>query len=360
MTNLPVSPEDITPEWLTGALTPRFPGVHVDTIELREVRHVTNCHSHLRIGYKRDAGAPEFVFCKLPPVAEPRRSVILKSEMGYTEALFYEQLAPHLPQFRLPDVYVAQRNDSDLSFIMIMEDLVHGGCEVPDGTWGIAPDSAARALEELAALHVRYEDPARRAAEVPWAPLARTRPAPGLGLLRFGLDNHRDKMTAAVARTAEVYLDHHAALIDLWASGPGPATVVHGDCHTGNLFVDKGRTGFLDWGVINITTPLRDAGYFLTMALQPDDRRAHEVDLLKHYLTARRALGGADISFDDAWRAHRLHALYTVPAACQILTFPEDAPPKRKVFASGFLNRVEAALDDLEALDALKQVTGIS
>ena len=207
--------------------------------------------------------------------------------MGFKEALFYERLAPTLRQFRIPDVYVVQRDDRDLSFIMIMEDLVRAGCAVPDGTWGIAPDSAARALEELAALHVRYEDPARRAADVPWASPASARPAPGIGLLRFGLDNHRDKMTSAVERTAEIYVDHHAALIELWASGPGPATVVHGDTHTGNLFVDAGRTGFLDWGVINVTTPLRDAGYFLTMAMQPDDRRAHEVDLLKHYLAAR-------------------------------------------------------------------------
>jgi hypothetical protein len=158
---------------------------------------------------------------------------------------------------------------------------------------------------------------------------------------------------------AEIYVEHHAELIALWSGGPGPATVVHGDPHTGNLFDDGGRTGFLDWGVINVTTPLRDAGYFLTMGMQIEDRRAHQVELLRHYLDVRRAMGGAPIAWDDAWRAHRLHALYCVPAACQIVTFPPDAPPRRKVFAAGFLARVEAALEDLDALGALGEVSSL-
>jgi len=114
-----------------------------------------------------------------------------------------------------------------------------------------------------------------------------------------------------------------------------------------------GRTGFLDWGVINVTTPLRDASYFVNMAMQVEDRRTHEEDLLRHYLDARRALGGEPIGWDEAWQAHRLHALYCVVAACSIVTFPTDAPERRRIFADAFLARVEAAIEDLESLDAL-------
>ncbi len=130
---------------------------------------------------------------------------------------------------------------------------------------------------------------------------------------------------------------------------------MHGDPHIGNLFDDDGRTGFLDWGVINVTTPLRDASYFINMAMQIEDRRAHERDLLRHYLEAREALGGEPIVWDEAWQAHRLHALYCVVAACSISTFPADAPEPRRIFANAFLARVEAAIDDLESLDALQR-----
>src|SRR4029079_16542310 len=186
---------------------------------------------------------------------------------------------------------------------------------------------AAVALEELADLHVRFEDPARREREVPWAPLARDGKPTGLGLLRYGLDHHRDKLSDLFAWATETYLAHPEEYIALWAHGPGPHTVNHGDPHLGNLFDDHGRVGFLDWGVINVTTPIRDAGYFIRMAMQVEDRRAHERvalrsehrgaqerELLRHYLDVRAALGGAPIAFDDAWLAHRLHSLYCVPA----------------------------------------------
>ncbi len=354
---LPRTPDEIEPDWLTNALADRYPDAHVAGIAVREVRHVTNTHAHIRIEYDRPTSAPVNMFCKMPPVDPERREIIARSRMGPNEVQFYTRLAPNVPQFRIPDVYVARTDERDQSFLMLMEDLREAGCRVPDGTWGIAPDAAARALEELAAMHVRLEDPPRRAAEAPWAPLAQDGRAPGLGLLQFGLDHHREKLSAGFARAAEVYIDRHAELIALWASGPGPATVVHGDPHLGNLFDDHGRVGFLDWGVINVTTPIRDAGYFITMAMQVEDRRAHETDLLRHYLDARRAHGGAPISFDDAWFAHRLHSLYCVPAACQIVTFPENATPQRKVFAAAFLARVEAALADLDPLAALSQIT---
>jgi hypothetical protein len=349
---VPAGPYDITPTWLEHALAPRYPGVRVRSVEAVEVRQVTNTHAFLRVEYEDAHGAPARMFCKMLPLDPDRRTVLAASQMGPKEVLFYERLAPHLA-LRVPDVYVARHDPRDESFVLLMEDLSASACRVSDGTWGITPDSAARALEDLAALHVRFEDPRRRLAEVPWAPLAEHVPPYGMAPLRYGLDHHRDRLSDEFARAAEIYIAHPAELVHLWANGPGPATVVHGDTHIGNLFDDGGRTGFLDWGVINVTTPLRDASYFITMAMQIEDRRAHERDLLRHYLKARAALGGESVGWDDAWQAHRLHALYCVVAACSIVKFPADAPPARQVFANAFLARVEAAISDLDSLTAL-------
>jgi hypothetical protein len=351
-TVVPAGPSDITAAWLGDALASRYPGVRVGAVEVAEVRQVTNTHAFLRVAYEEAQGAPARMFCKMLPLDPDRRTVLAASQMGPKEVLFYDRLAPHLP-LRVPDVFVARHDPRDGSFVLLMEDLGASSCRVSDGTWGITADSAARALEDLAALHVRFEDPTRRSAEVPWAPLAEEVRPYGMVPLRYGLDHHRDRLSDEFARAAEIYIAHPAELIHLWAKGPGPATVVHGDTHIGNLFDDGGRTGFLDWGVINVTTPLRDASYFLTMALQTEERRAHERDLLGHYLAAREALGGEPIGWDEAWQAHRLHALYCVVAACQIVTFPAGAPPARQVFANAFLARVEAAISDLDSLGAL-------
>ena len=135
--------------------------------------------------------------------------------------------------------------------------------------------------------------------------------------------------------------------------------MIHGDPHIGNLFDDHGRTGYLDWGILHVGTPLRDVGYFLAMALDIEDRRRAERDLLRHYLEARRARGGSAIDFDAAWLAHRVHAAYTVPACCQIVTFPANISPGRRVFSEAFLARAEAAVEDLEARSALREFAGI-
>jgi len=353
--SVPAGPHEITPAWLEDALAPRYPGVRVGAIGVVEVRQVTNTHAFLRVQYEDAMGAPERMFCKMLPLDPDRRTVLAASQMGPKEVLFYDRLAPHLA-LRVPDVYVARHDAKDESFVLLMEDLGASDCRVSDGTWGITPDSAATALEDLAALHVRFEDPQRRLAEVPWAPRAEDVPPYGMAPLQFGLDHHRDRLSDTFAQAAETYIADPARLKRVWANGPGPPTLVHGDTHIGNLFDDGGRTGFFDWGVINVTTPLRDASYFITMALQSEDRRANEHDLLRQYLGAREALGGEPIGWDEAWEAHRLHALYCVVAACQIVTFPADAPPARQVFANAFLARAEAAISDLDSLGALGAV----
>jgi len=347
---LPATPDEIDAAWLTRAMAPRHPGIRVATVEVTEVHEVTNTHVRLRAGYDEPAGAPERLFCKMPPLDPARRELIGRTGMGPREARFYAELAPALA-FRVPHVSVALHDARDNSFVLVMEDLEASGCTVSDGTVGVAPDSAARALEELADLHRRFEDASARDA-VPWIPATRPDSSYGAALLQQALDHHRERMSDDFAALAELYVTSSDALQDLWRRGP--VTIVHGDPHIGNLFDDHGRTGFLDWGIVRVGAAMRDVGYFLTMAMSIEDRRAHERDLLHHYLDVRRASGAAPIAFDDAWSAHRLHAAYTVPACCQIVVFPEGITERRRIFSEAFLARAEAAVADLEALDAVR------
>jgi hypothetical protein len=105
---------------------------------------------------------------------------------------------------------------------------------------------------------------------------------------------------------------------------------------------------------MRVGAAMRDASYFLMMAMSVEDRRLHERELLRHYLDVRHTLGAEPIAPDDAWLAYRLHAAYTVPACCQIVVFPENVTERRRVFAEAFLGRAEAAVADLDALGAVR------
>jgi len=353
--DIPKDAGQIDAGWLTQALEVRHPGVCVASVELLDRHEVTNSHARFRARYEESAGAPEALFCKLLPGEPGRREAIAATGMGLREALFYQQLAPSL-EMRVPSVHAALCDPTDGAFVLLMEDLTTTGCTVSDGTQGVPVDSAARALEDIAELHVRFEDPARRRQLASWV----SEPGPssdyGADRLRYGLDHHRDRLSDAFADLAELYIEQRDALHALWH--PGPRTVIHGDLHIGNLFQDGPRTGFLDWGIITVSTPLRDLSYFLTMAMSIDDRRANERALIEHYLDVRRALGGAPFTFDEAWRNHRIQAAYNVPASCQVVTFPADASDRRKRFADAFLARAQASLEDLEVRAAIRDVGG--
>jgi len=353
---LPDTPAAIDAAWLTAALAERYPGVRVASVEVVETHELTNLHARVHVTYDDPAGAPSAMFCKLPPLDPARRGSIASTGMGHREARFYADLAPTVAM-RVPAVHFSRDDETDGSFLVLLEDLTTTGCTVPDGTRGVSPHAAAGALEDLAAFHVRFEDPGRRRAEAPWVPSVAQGSAYGATMLRYGLEHHRHRLSHDFCSVAELYISHGDALDALWRQGP--TTVVHGDPHIGNLFDDHGRTGFLDWGLIKVFSPLRDVSYFLTMGLSIDDRRRHESALLRHYLDVRSAGGGAAISFDEAWLAHRLHAAYTVPACCQIVTFPPGLSERRLVFAEAFLARAEAAISDLEACRAVREATGL-
>jgi aminoglycoside phosphotransferase (APT) family kinase protein len=353
---LPRSPDEIDAAWLSRALAPRHPGVRVADVAVVRREEATNDHAWLRIRYDEPAGAPASMFCKLLPCEPRRREAIARTGMGLREALFYERLAPRLA-LRVPAVHSVLHDERDGSFLLLMEDLEASGCTVSEGPPGVAPGSARRALEDLAALHVGFEDEARRRSEAAWVPEPTAESDYGAVRLRYGLEHHRDRLSHSFAELARLYVDERLALHSVWHEGP--KTVIHGDPHIGNLFDDHGRTGFFDWGLIQVTTPLRDVSYFLAMALSVDDRRRHERELLRHYLEARARLGGARIGFDEAWLAHRVHAAYTVVASCQIVTFPDGIGEERRVFADAFLARASAAVEDLESRAALRRVAGV-
>lgn len=351
---VPLDASEIDADWLTDALQPRFPGVRVAAIEVAQQRQVTNAHATLRVTYDSANGAPATMFCKLLPSDPQRRDAIIRTGMGPREVRFYEQLAPSLPM-RLPQSFVA-RERTDGAFVLLLEDLEASGCTISDGPTGAPLDAAAAALEDLAALHLRFVDANVRAQQVPWIPATSSTSDYGSVMLQYGLDNHRDRLSDEFAEMAELCIARPSELQEMWHRGP--QTVIHGDPHIGNLFFDDGRVGFLDWGIINVNTPLRDVSYFLTMSLTVEDRRRAERDLLTHWLEIWNAGGGTPISWDDAWLAHRVHAAYTVLASCQVVTFPADATPQRQVFAAAFLDRAQSAVADLEARAAIEEFGG--
>ena len=350
MCALPVDASGLTPAWLSAVL-----GAEVVDATVLDYASATNQRMRIDLTYAATRTGPTSLFVKLPPLDPAHREMIGATGMGEREARFYADVAPSL-ELRVPRAYYAAFAD-DGNFALLLEDLAAGGCAFSDGAWGVTADAAAGALEELARFHARFEDPAVRSAVAPW--LAAPQPYRGdfaAQLMRAVLDEHGDALTPAYLAAGELYIKHHARLDELWNAGP--QTYIHGDTHIGNVFLDRGRVGFFDWGLSRVSTALRDVSYFLTMAVDPGERRKSESDLLRLYLTALRAAGGADIAFDEAWSLHRVQAGYTVVAT--FLAFmPSYATGDANDLGVALRKHSELALDDLQVVDAIRAALAV-
>ena len=344
MPTIPATASDLTPAWLSEVLDAEVVGVQV-------LDHAFATNQRVRIGltYANEGGGPPTLFVKLAPLDPAHREMIGATGMGEREVRFYADVASSL-DLRVPRAHCAAADEG--AFVLLLEDLTATGCRFSEGEWGITADDAAGALEDLARFHARFEDPAMRTAAAPWLAVPRARRTDLTAQrLRTVLDGHGDALTSTYIAAGELYVEHHARLDELWNSGP--QTYIHGDTHIGNVFLDGSVVGFLDWGLSRVSTPLRDVSYFLTMTVDPEERRRSERDLLRLYLDALRAAGGADIGFDEAWSVHRVQAGYTVVAT--FLAFmPSYASADGRGLGLALRRNAELALEDLEVVDALR------
>lgn len=95
-------------------------------------------------------------------------------------------------------------------------------------------------------------------------------------------------------------------------TGEVPSTcVIHGDAHSGNTYLDRdGRACWLDWQCTQGGHWATDVSYHMGTALSIGDRRAHERELLEHYLGELAAHGVDPPPWDEAWERYTLHFSY--------------------------------------------------
>jgi aminoglycoside phosphotransferase (APT) family kinase protein len=349
---LPTTAEAITPGWLGEVLGSSGP--RVAAVEVAGAHSGTTGRAMLRVRWEPpDAGLPERIFAKLPPDDAIQRQMVAATDMGRREARFYADLARAVP-VRVPAPLWAGWGPDSSQYLMLLEDLAASGCDFPTAADPGLLDFTRAVVEELARLHARFADWPRFAASHPWVAGA-MRNEWGRLLVQAGLDAYRDGMPPEFAAIGELYVAHMEAIND-WLDR-GPHTLVHGDCHLGNLFRDRSRPGFLDWACTSHAPGLRDVAYFLCNSIPVEMRRKEERDLLARYREALRAAGAAVAPLDATWRDYRRLSLTSWVAA----TATAAAASRMQPIEVGLraMKRTNAAAADLELVPLLREALGV-
>ena len=305
---LPVEVDDLRARWFSDAL-------QREVTQATVIDRSTGTTGRARVALLGEPGVPASVFVKLPPFGEQQRALVDRTGMGVTEARFYRDLARELP-VHVPEVLFAATDGHE--YVMVLEDLVATGCRFPSPE---DPDIAAHArdiVEQLAALHAPFWESPRFATggDLDWLAARGARGGGGgRAFIQQAVEVLGDTMDDAFNRIADLYLARTDDIVRLWREGPG--TLVHGDSHIGNLFVDTAnadRTGFLDWAVVCQAPGIRDVAYTMCNSVPADLREAIERDLVGRYCELLAAYGVA-LDPEDAWDQYRVHAVYSWVAA---------------------------------------------
>jgi len=291
-------------EWLSRALGDRHVGCDVVSVGVRESRSTVASKHFLETQYRNPG---------VPPA--PRRLCIkgyfddaqTRARAGESEARFYRDCSQGTSA-RIPACSYAALDEGSGSSVLILEDLAASGAVLLDARHRIAPDLAAATLRQLALRHAEtWNDP--RLGESWLAPrMSSLAQSIGRDRLQELLDRPRADGLDSATRTAERVQSAMLALADL--PEDSPRCMLHGDTHAGNIYSTPDGPGLLDWQLVQRGGWATDVAYHIGSALETEERRRVEWDLLRFYLGCLVDLGITPPSWESAATAYRQHLAY--------------------------------------------------
>jgi len=356
----PTDVRDLTPALLTAVMSATTPGVIVDELEIIETKHAGE-----GVASTADRVVLELTYAPGAPDDLPTR-IVLKTmlvaphappTMYENEVRFYAEIRPEL-ELEAPRVFGSHfAPGSRGRFGLLLEDLRQRDARFPNATEPVTLPAIVSILDQLAEIHARFWCSTRFATDLAWVPtpirggMADVFNDFGYELIQSQVDLHPFK------RELIAPLGHSVA--DLWAmllrvredQAASPATLLHGDPHIGNTYLLPGeRGGLLDWQLLTRGCFAHDVIYLLVTGLAPEIRRAHQRELLEHYLGRLRASGVEDSpDADAAWLLCRKASLWGLVIGW-LITPPANYGLQ---ITRENIERTVAAVQDLDALDAI-------
>ncbi|MGD0959617.1 MAG: phosphotransferase [Methylomonas sp.] len=310
------SPEQINKSWAQHIISHHAAGARVSGVEIRSITIGTTTRLKITVDHDAQGAAPRRWFVKIPSLSLKARLITALPGLLHKEVHFYNLLSHSVP-LRLPKVLAAQ-SAAWLGATVVMGDVSESDFRAGQAADALSLAQAQQVIKQLAQLHAHYwRHPDLKQAH-PWLSGFKTRAENHLGtfmatpLMKRGLFLAGELIPAGLHRSALGYAANRGKFMSLLAQGP--LTIVHHDCHPGNLFWTDRGPGFLDWQLVRIGEGVGDIAYFLSTALPPESRRANERRLLAYYLSELSELGILPPNEETFYQRYRAHLSYAFEA----------------------------------------------
>jgi len=302
---VPVSLERaLDPEWLTQALAPVSGGRRVVAVELAE--EIRTMASKLRIVLRFAQDPAPHHYC-LKAFLDSGQNAGMGGAVTLREADFYQRIAPQL-SMRTPPCAAVVIDREACRGLLLMADLVAAGAHFCSALEPFTAEQAAQTLDQIARLHVRGD--LLRGQD--WIPcrVETIAQRPHFSTARLQALMHDERRGELDARTLDAALLLESMKLLAARNAQRPQTLLHGDCHAGNIYWTAEGPGFADWQLIQRGNWALDVAYHLAAVLPEDVAAGEERRLLDHYLDALRRHGGEAPEREAAWEDYRCAQVY--------------------------------------------------
>jgi hypothetical protein len=309
-------PSDLSIDWAQRVIDKHHSDIVVANVVILSVDIGTTTRIRIKVEHNRPKIFPEKWFVKLPSLAWQAKLITALPRLLHTEVRFYNEVA--LPEtFRLPH-FLAGQSEFGKGAVLVLSDLMEIGFVPGNPGDALTYTQAARVVRQLASFHAYFWNKEHYAQLYQWlaGPVRSVEDFLGavfaLQLMKRGLHKAAKLVPLELHAQALNYARQRKKVMRFLQDAP--QTLVHHDCHPGNLFWDESKPGFLDWQLVRFGEGVSDIAYFLATSLNPDLRRQHEVELIQLYAQCLKDYGIEPIHFDALFDRYRAHLIYPFEA----------------------------------------------
>ncbi|MFZ2171353.1 MAG: phosphotransferase [Methylococcaceae bacterium] len=347
------SPNGLTVDWAQRIVDSHSIDMIVSKVDIVSVDIGTTTRVRITVEHNGPETFPRRWFVKLPSMAWRARWITALPRLLHTEVRFYNEITDSIPISR-PAILAAQ-SKFGWGSTLVLTDVTEFGASPGSSGDALTSAQAALIVEQLAYFHAHFWNKATPSLRYRWLanPVRRLEDLLGTAfavpLMKRGLRRAGSLIPSHLHAPAIHYAHHRRRAMRFLSEGP--QTLVHHDCHPGNLFWHKSQPGFLDWQLVRTGEGISDVAYFLATALDPVTRRLHEARLLSNYVRILMNNGAAGIDMASQLPRYRAHLIY--PFEAMLVTL---AIGGMMDLASNLelIRRTVAAVEDLDAFAVMQ------
>jgi hypothetical protein len=339
---------DLTVAWAQRIVDNHSTDTIVSNIDIISVDIGTTTRVRVLVEHNGPETLPRRWFVKLPSMAWRARWITALPRLLHTEVRFYNEIIEPIPISR-PSILAAQ-SKFGWGSTLVLTDITEFGASPGCSSDALTAAQAALIVEQLAYFHAHFWNKVNPCPSYHWLanPVRRLEDVLGtvlaVPLMKRGLRRAGNLIPSRLHAPAIHYAHHRRRAMRFLSEGA--QTLIHHDCHPGNLFWHKSQPGFLDWQLVRIGEGISDVAYFLATALNPEIRRLHEANLLSNYVRILMDNGVAGIDLASQLQRYRAHLVYPFEAMLITLAIGGMMDLESNL---ELIRRTATAVEDLDA-----------